>query len=97
MNIKITPLLDTLCLEKISDETYFSNKYSNYISNSRLSLINPSQDGSPEKFFEGFKPKYSAAFDLGNMIKDFIAVPIEESSELLQTKIGEGCDLLIPR
>lgn len=66
LNIKITPLLDTLCLEKISDETYFSNKYSNYISNSRLSLINPSQDGSPEKFFEGFKPKYSAAFDLGS-------------------------------
>ena len=27
-----------------------------------------------------------------NMIKEFIAVPIEESSELLQTKIGEGCD-----
>ena len=99
----ITPLLDTLRLQKIDDEEYFSEKYSNYISNSRLGLINPDQGGSPERFFTGFKPMYSAAFDLGrrydiklseimNMIKKFIAVPIEESSELLQTKIGEGCD-----
>lgn len=66
MNVKITPLLDTLRLQKIDDEEYFSEKYSNYISNSRLSLINPSQDGSPEKFFQGFKPTYSAAFDLGS-------------------------------
>ena len=79
----ITPLLDTLRLQKIDDEEYFSEKYSNYISNSRLGLINPDEDGSPERFFAGFKPMYSAAFDLGNMIKDFIAVPIEESSELL--------------
>ena len=58
--------MDTLRLQKIDDEEYFSIKYSNYISNSRLSLINPSQEGSPEKFFQGFKPTYSAAFDLGS-------------------------------
>lgn len=58
--------MDTLRLQKIDDEEYFSKKYSNYISNSRLSLINPSQEGSPEKFFQGFKPTYSAAFDLGS-------------------------------
>ena len=61
----ITPLLDTLRLQKIDDEEYFSEKYSNYISNSRLGLINPDQGGSPERFFAGFKPMYSAAFDLG--------------------------------
>ena len=49
--IKITPLIDTLYLEDISDEEYFSEKYSNYVSNSRLSLINPEQDGCPEDFF----------------------------------------------
>jgi len=65
-DIKITPLIDTLCLQKISDDIYFSEKYSNYISNSRLNLINPNRDGSPEKFFGGFKPIYSAAFDLGS-------------------------------
>lgn len=62
----IKPLIDTLRLQKIDDEEYFSKKYSNYISNSRLSLINPDQDGNPEKFFQGFKPIYSAAFDLGS-------------------------------
>ena len=61
----ITPLLDTLRLQKIDDEEYFSEKYSNYISNSRLGLINPDQGGSPERFFTGFKPMYSAAFSLG--------------------------------
>lgn len=66
--VQITPLLDTLRLEKISDETYFSEKYSNYISNSRLSLINPEQDGSEEKFFEGFKPIYSSSLSLGSAV-----------------------------
>lgn len=42
-DIKLTPLLETLRLEKISDKVYFSEKYSNYVSNSRLGLINPRQ------------------------------------------------------
>ena len=66
--IKITPLLDTLYLGKISDSDYFSKIYSNYISNSRLGLINPNQGGSPEKFFEGFKPIYSASLDIGTAV-----------------------------
>ena len=33
-DIKITPLLDTLRLEKISDSIYFSEPYRNYVSNS---------------------------------------------------------------
>ena len=66
--IKITPLLDTLRLEKISDSVYFSEPYKNYVSNSRLGLIYDFEIGleTPERFFEGFKPKYSAAFDLGS-------------------------------
>lgn len=64
----ITPLLDTLKLEKIDDSIYFSTKYSNYISNSRLGLINPNQGGSPESFFNGFKPIYSSSLDLGSTV-----------------------------
>ena len=46
--------------EKMSDEEYFSSKYTNYISNSRLKLINPNQNGSPSKYKEGFtgEPQY---------------------------------------
>lgn len=67
-DIKITPLLDTLKLSKIDDDTYFSKKYSGYISNSRLSLIDPKKDGSPEKFFNGFTSTYNTSFDIGSAI-----------------------------
>lgn len=64
--IKLTPLIDTLRLEKIDDAIYFSEKYSEYVSNSRLGLLNPRQEGSPEKFFAGFKPVgYAPALELG--------------------------------
>lgn len=66
--IKLTPLLDTLRLEKISDAIYFSEQYSGYVSNSRLGLLNPRQDGTPEKFFEGFTDQgFVAAFQLGKI------------------------------
>lgn len=43
-DIKLSPNLESIRREKISDQEYFSKKYSNYISNSRLKLINPDQD-----------------------------------------------------
>lgn len=65
--IKIVPLIDTLRLQKIDDEEYFSEKYGGYISNSRLSLINPEQDNDPKAFFEGLSKhnKYSDALIFG--------------------------------
>lgn len=76
-SIKITPLLDTLRLEKIDDEEYFSKKYSNYISNSRLSLINPEQDNDPEAFFEGLSKhnKYSDALIFGSAVHQLSLQP----------------------
>ena len=41
-DIQLTPLMDTLKLLKIGDEEYFGKGYNKYISNSRLSLLNPS-------------------------------------------------------
>lgn len=76
-NIKITPLIDTLHLEKISDEIYFSKQYSNYISNSRLSLINPEQDNDPKAFFEGLSKhsKYSDALIFGSAVHQLCLQP----------------------
>lgn len=98
-NIKITPLLDTLKLQKIDDEVYFT-MYNGYISNSRLSLINPEQDGSPEKFFEGFKPTFSTSFELGSAIHElslqndrFILC---DSVNKLTAKLGALADRLYP-
>ena len=48
-DIKLEPLMDTLRLEKIDDKIYFTSPvYKNRISNSRLGLLHPKQDGSPE-------------------------------------------------
>lgn len=68
MEIKLTPILDSLKISKISDEIYFSEPYKNYVSNSRLGLINPQQDGNPEKFFDGFKPFFSSSLDIGTAV-----------------------------
>ena len=67
--IQVIPLLDTLRLQKIDDAEYFSEKYNGYISNSRLSLINPEQDNDPKAFFEGFgkHSKYSDALIFGRI------------------------------
>lgn len=99
-DIKIIPLLDTLKLQKISDETYFSEKYRGYISNSRLGLVNPKQDGSPEKFFEGFKSTYNSSFELGSAVHELILQP--ESFELMEdtskpsAKLGAMAEVLYP-
>lgn len=74
-SIKLTPLLDTLRLQKIDDAIYFSEKYSGYVSNSRLGLLNPQQGGSPEDFFAGFKSiGYAPALEMGKL--NFIKVAV---------------------
>ena len=65
MEIKLTPLIDSLKLKKIDDSIYFSQRYSDYISNSRLGLF---KSGGPEAFFAGFKPIYSSSLDLGSAV-----------------------------
>lgn len=74
--IKLEPLIDTLRIEKIDDKIYFtSSVYKNRISNSRLSLLNPNQDGTPEKFFSGFKQSFNASFALGSAVHEQILQP----------------------
>lgn len=69
--------MDTLRLQKISDEVYFSERYANYISNSRLSLINPDQDNDPQAFFEGLSKhsKYSDALIFGSAVHELVLQP----------------------
>lgn len=83
-NITFTPLLETLRIEKIPDEKYFSSKYSEYISNSRLSLINPEQDNDPEAFFEGLSKhsKYSDSLLFGSAVHELV----------LQSELFELCE-----
>lgn len=75
--IKITPLLETLRFEDIDDHIYFSEKYSGYVSNSRLGLINPAQDGSPKNYFEGLTKhnKFSDSLIFGSAIHECVLQP----------------------
>lgn len=100
-DIMLTPLLDTLRLEKISDAMYFSEKFSGYISNSRLGYLHPKQDGSPEKFFAGLQsPGYAPALELGSAVHELVLQP--ESFELAEdlgkptAKLGAMADALYP-
>jgi len=65
---KIQFLIETVRKEDISDEVYFSSKYSTYSSNSKLSYINPAQEGSPEKYKAGLKSGFNSSFDLGSAV-----------------------------
>lgn len=74
-NIKIEPLLDTLHLENISDSVYFSEKYADFVSNSRLTLINPDQNGSPEDYFNKKYSPGSDSFLLGSAVHGMVLQP----------------------
>ncbi len=99
-DIKIVPLLETLRLQKISDEVYFSEQYSGYISNSRLTLLNPKQGGTPEKFFDGFKSSFNPSFALGSAVHEQILQPelfkLAEDTGKPTAKLGGVADVLYP-
>ena len=77
--IKITPLLETLQLEDVSDEEYFSAKFKNYISNSRLGVLK--KDGA-KTFFEGIPQVYNSSFETGSLIHTMVLQP--ESYEVIE-------------
>ena len=78
--IKITPILDSLKLEDISDEVYFSDEYrKDYISNSRLGILK--KDGA-KAFFEGIPQVYNPSFVTGELIHQQVLQP--ESFEVIE-------------
>lgn len=96
-DIKLEALKDTLRTEKISDAEYFSPKYAAYVSNSRLGNINPSQGGSPEKFFNPMGQIYSDSLILGSAVHQQYLQP--EFFELVEiqrpnAKLGFVCDYI---
>lgn len=49
-DFQIIPILDSVKKLDMSDEMYFSNKFAQYISNSRLKNINPNEGGYPQLY-----------------------------------------------
>ena len=77
--IKITPLLDTLKLEDIDDDTYFRDYKKEYISNSRLGKL--VKEGV-EAFFKNEASPYNPSFETGSLIHQQVLQP--ESFEIIE-------------
>lgn len=75
MKVEITIRPGTIRLVKMTDAEYFSDAYKDYISNSKLGLINPDEDGSFEKYAAGYASKYSESFELGSAIHAKVLQP----------------------
>lgn len=77
MKVYLEVIPESVKVIKMDDATYFSEQYRDYISNSKLGLIDPSEGGSPEKFKEGFKGGYNESFELGGAIHSMLLQPDE--------------------
>ena len=64
---KVEFLRETVHLKELSDAEYFSSDYKQYVSNSKLKLINSDEGGSPQKFKDGIKSEYNASFEFGTI------------------------------
>jgi hypothetical protein len=73
--IKIIP--ESIQLIRLSDKEYFSDEYKDYVSNSKLKLINPDEGGSEELFESGLKFAYNESFDLGSAVHQTLLQPDE--------------------
>ena len=78
--IKITPILDSLKLEDIDDDTYFSLFKGEYISNSRLGKL--VKEGV-EAFFKNEDSPYNPSFETGSLIHQQLLQP--EEFEVIST------------
>lgn len=78
-DFKIVPDITSVRKEEIDDDTYFSDNYSHYISNSGLKWIDPEEGGSPALFKN--HPKLStSSLKIGSAVHECILQP--ESFEL---------------
>lgn len=84
-DVKLIPVVDSIRFLNINDDEYFSNKFGGYISNSKLSLINPDQGGSPSIYKEGLSKhqKFSDSLIFGSAVHELILQP--ESFILVDT------------
>lgn len=84
-DFRIVPDIQSVHREAIPDEEYFSKKYSLFISNSRLKLINPAEGGSPQAFLEN-RHIVSPSLSLGTAIHSQVLTPEEY---IIAPKIGK--------
>jgi hypothetical protein len=74
-DIQLLPVINTVRHEEISDEVYFSERYSKgFISNSKLGNL---KRNGKEGYLSGFKSDYNESFFLGTVIHSQLLTPDE--------------------
>lgn len=98
--IKLVPIVESIQILDIDDPTYFGSDYKDYISNSKLKLINPEEGGSPELYKQGLGGNYSASLYFGSCCHELILQPesffLVESVDRPTSKAGYMADELYP-
>ena len=95
-SFNIKPIISSAYHLDILDEEYFGPNYRNFISNSKLKLINPDQGGTPESYKNGLKSEDTASLRLGSAIHELFLQ--SESFRLCENlhkptaKLGEVID-----
>lgn len=69
-DFRIIPIIESAKRLKISDEIYFSNKYADCISNSKLATINPDQGGNKIKYRDNWHQNSTSSLVLGSAIHE---------------------------
>lgn len=98
-DIKLSPDLNSVQRLKISDEEYFSDSYKDYISNSRLKLINPDQGGCPSLYKKGFPNTTTQSLALGSAVHELFLQPdvfkLGDECNKPSAKLGQVIDKII--
>ena len=85
--IEIIP--ESIRLVKLTDEQYFSKDYGEFVSNSKLGLINPDEGGSLEKYNAGYSGDYNESFELGSAVHAIVLQPEEYNIAPIRKPTGK--------
>jgi len=87
--VEIRVIPETIRCIKMTDEEYFGPLYKEYISNSRLGLIDLELENPFEKFENPEKQDYSESFDLGSAVHCIMLQPEEYSISAIDKPTGK--------
>ena len=98
-DIILTPINGSAIKKDIDDSVYFSEKYTNYVSNSRLKLMNPDENGSPKLYKEGFGSWKTNSLILGTAVHELFLQPdlfsLHNNMSKPSAKVGDIIDKII--
>ena len=96
--IEIEIIPDSIQYIPMDDDRYFSKEFSNCISNSKLTLINPDQGGSKEKYLKGLGKSCSDSLVFGSAVHELVLQPddfyLEDNVDRPTSKLGYVAEYL---